>query len=289
MSCGTLQNISFSDLKTAVLSTGPISRILVKWDIAPTTQNLNNLLFHVYRGESPNELTQISEKPIPANGLREFVDYTGKLKNFEKVYYYQVKAHEIIDGVTVQTFPSPVESMEGNPDLVAMYIIEEHLFAFQKVFGTPIIIFKKMREGDSCPVCWDPVLKRVTKSNCKTCHGTGFVQGYYAPLEGWADLNPDPKLYQIADWGQKQPSQTDMQFTNYPLLGVGDVVVELKQNRYWRIVNVRNTEKNRTTILQVARLDEINRSDVELSLNIPDEMRMRLLNELDAREKTPEF
>ncbi|NDD05473.1 MAG: hypothetical protein EB078_11245, partial [Proteobacteria bacterium] len=65
--------------------------------------------------------------------------------------------------------------------------------------------------------------------------------------------------------------------------------VELKQNRYWRIVNVRNTEKNRTTILQVARLDEINRSDVELSLNIPDEMRMRLLNELDAREKTPEF
>jgi hypothetical protein len=288
VSASALKNIKVSKLRTAVLSIEHISRVLVKWDLAPTAQDLSNLTFVVDRGESPSALVPISHA-IPATALREFVDYTAKLKNVEKVYYYRVRAVETIADVPTQTFLSETLPLEGRPDLVALYIVEEHLFAHRYVYGSPALIFKHMMEGTACKDCFDPVLKRVTKSNCTTCYGTGFLGGYYPFMESWMDFNPDPKQVQIAEWGARQPSQTDIQFTNYPLLAVGDLIVELKQNRYWKVANVRNTEKNRTTILQVCRLDEVNRSDIEYKIEVPDEARLRLLKELEDREAVPEF
>lgn len=286
-----LKNIQFKDLDVHVLNYRPAPRVLVKWGLVPTAQNIKNLLFFVDRGESPSEMRQLNAIPIMYNDVFEYIDHEGKLKDTEKYYYYQIRAVEYNPAHTtpLQTFSSEVISWEGTLDTVANYVIEEHLFAYRYVFGTPIIIFKKKREGTHCPVCFDVVLKRVTKSNCTTCLGTGFINGFYKPMEGWADLNPDPKAVSIMEFGERQANQTDMQFTNYPLLNGGDIIIELTQTRFWKISNVRNTEKNRITMLQVARMDEVNRSDIEYNLVIPEDMRTRLLAEMAAREKKNEF
>lgn len=286
-----LKNLQFKSMEVRVLSYRPEPRILVSWELNPTTQNLKNLFFFIDRGESPSNLVPINQTPIPYNALYEYVDMTGKMRDLEKFYYYQIRAVEFNPAHTVplQTFKSKILTWEGELDITASYIIEEHIFAYEEVFGMPTLIFKKKREGTRCPVCFDTVLKRVTKSNCTTCLGTGFVGGYYSHIEAWMDFNPDPKVVSISEFGEKQPSQTDVSFTNYPLMHGGDIIVELSQSRYWRVENIRNTEKNRTTILQVMRLDEINRSDVEYEIVVPEEVRARMLAKLHAREKRSEF
>lgn len=285
---GNLRNLHFMSTDATVLSIEHVSRVLIRWQLKPTTQDLTNLVFYVDRGESPMSLTQISVE-LPSSDQYEFVDYTAKLKNLEKLYYYRVRAVELVNDIALNTFTSDIFTWKGRPDLVALYIVEEHLFAYRHVYGTPALIFKKYKEGTYCPVCFDPVLKRITKSNCITCYGTSYLNGYYKPMEAWIDFDPDPKVAQIADWGERQIGQTDIKFTNYPILSLGDVIVELKGDRHWRVERQAPTEKNRNTLLQFCRLDEINRSDIEYKLHIPDHLRIKLLDELARRNEIPEF
>lgn len=278
-----LRNITFASTSISVLSTGNMSRVLVRWALNPSTQDLTRLKFFIHRGESPTALLPISAG-IDHNAV-EYVDYSAKLQNLHKVYYYQVWAVEYAGDTPVQAFTSPVRTWEGAPDLVTLYIINEHLFAFEKVCGMPAVIFKKFREGVHCPRCFDTVLKRVTKSDCTTCYGTGFLYGYYPPIPGWADFNPDPKVARIVEWGETKPSQTDIKYTNYPILVPGDIVVELEPNKYWNVVQVQPTQKNRTTILQICRLDAVKQMDIEYTLAIPQALRTSMIDSLNQRRK----
>jgi hypothetical protein len=218
------------------------------------------------------------------------MDYTAYLKDANKGYYYQIRAAEIdpCTKQTVQTFKSDLIELEDKPDLVTTYIIEEHLFAHRYVYGLPVLIYTKRTEGDRCE-CWDAVLKRVTKSNCTRCKGVGFIAGYYPPIPAWMDFSPSPEQVTIADFGERQIQQTDIQFTDYPNLQIGDIILQLKPYTHWRIENVRSTIKNATTILQIARVSGVNKSDIEYSLDTPDGTIDEMLKELREREGTPEF
>jgi len=220
----------------------------------------------------------------------EFMDLTPRMIDLHKVYYYRVRAVERKEGLILQEFSTPVFTWETDLDLVGLYVVEEHLFAYRYVMGVPTVIFKKRKDAGYCPNCFDPVLKRVTKSNCTICFGTGKQLGFYPFIEGWMEFNPDPKAAQIVEWGERQASQTDIQFTNYPLLGLGDVIVEIQPNNYWKVVGpIRTAEKRRSITLQVARLDAVNRSDVEYKLTVPDDVRRRLAKELEDIKREREF
>jgi hypothetical protein len=286
---GVLKRIQFDSIAVTILSTGQIPRILIKWKLEPTSQNLSNLKFFIDRGESPTAMQQLNATPIAAKGLDEYVDYTANVTDLDKIYYFRVRAVEFQGATPVQTFTSPSTTWDGDLDLVGLYIVEEHLFAHRWVYGVPVMIYKKRRDGVYCPECWDDVLQRVAKSNCRTCYGTGRLEGFYAPIEAWMSLEPDPKMEQVVEWGKRQQGQTDIQFTNYPLLSVDDIIVELKPNKFWKVSIVRAPEKNRTVILQLCRLDAVNPSDVEYKIPVPDDRRRVLLEESDQREKEREF
>lgn len=287
-----LKNIKFKSVSARLLTIQPEPRILIKWCLEPTVQNLKNLFFFIDRSESENllDFKQITG-PIKYNALAEYLDFNAKLEDFDKFYNYQIRAVEynLAGDTPLQTFASEQFTWAPDLDLTASYIIEEHLFLFKDVIGAPTLIYKKMTEGPRCTECWDSVLKRVTKSNCITCKGTGFIKGYYEPVEAWMDMNPDPKAVSISEWGIRQQGQTDILFTDYPSIMIDDVIVELENNRYWRVSNARETEKNRATILQMARLDEINRSDIELHIKVPENVRSRMLKYLFDRKKRVEF
>lgn len=286
---GKLKNIVITPLSVQVLSIERISRVLIKWDLAETRQNLKDLKFFVDRGESPSEMKQLNTEGIPAVALREFVDVTAHLQDLQKVYYYRVRAVEYQGDVAVQTFTSDASTWKGNHDLVGIYVVDEHLFLERWVAGVPVMIYKKRRDGGRCPECWDAVLQRVTKDNCTTCYGTGKFGGYYPPIEAWMVIEPDPKVAQVADWGRAQPNQTDIQFTNYPLLSIDDVIVEMKLDRRWKVSNVRQAEKNRTAMLQIMRVSAINPTDVEHKVAVDEGRRKALVAELEARNEEREF
>ncbi len=285
---GKLKDLSFDDVSAQVLSTNP-GRVLITWRLKKTAQDLRNLKFFVDRGESPEEYSQLNAEGIAANSTSEFVDYSPNLLDLHKVYYYRVRAVEFTGVTPVQTFTSPNTTRDGDLDLVGIYVVDEHLFLHRWVAGVPTVIFKRRRDGTYCPDCWDEILKRVTRSNCQTCYGTGKLAGFYPPYEAWMNFEPDPKQFQVADWGVRQPSQTDIQFTNYPLLSDGDVIVELKTNKLWKVAGVRYPQKNRTIMLQIARLDAVNPTDIEYKVPVDQDRRRALVKELEAREREREF
>lgn len=286
---GVLKNIKFKDVTVQVLGIEHGARVLVTWELEPTAQRLNNLKFFVDRGESPAELQQLNAEGLPATGLKEFLDQTANLIDLNKVYYYRVRAVEFQGTTPVQTFNSEPETWDGDLDLVGLYVVDEHIFAHRWVHGVPAMVFKKKKDAAVCPECWDSVMKRVTKSNCKTCFGTGKLGGYYAPIEVWMTFEPDPKIEQVVDWGKRQESQTDIMFTNYPLLVPDDVIFEVRENKFWKVSNVRAPEKNRTIMLQMARLSAVYPTDIEYKIEVPDDRQRALVKELEAREKETEF
>lgn len=284
-----LKRIEFEEISVTVLSIEHLSRVRVGWKLAKSAQNLSRLRFFIDRGESPSEMKQLNATPLTNGDLPEYVDETPNLKDLNKIYYYRVRAVEYDNGVPVQTFTSKETTWDGDLDLVGIYVVDEHDFAMRWVFGVPAMVFKKRHDGTYCPECWDKVLKRVTKSQCLTCYGTGKVGGYYPPIDVWMSFEPDPKVDQVTEWGRRQPTQTDIMFTNYPLLGVDDIILELKPNRFWKVSNVRGPEKNRTVMLQFARLDAVNPSDVEQRLEVPLDRKLALLADAEKREKEREF
>jgi hypothetical protein len=284
-----LRRIEFAEISVTILSIEHISRVRVGWRLAKSAQNLSRLRFFIDRGESPSEMRQLNAEPLTIGDLPEYVDFTANLKDLNKIYYYRVRAVEYEGDTPVQTFTSKETTWDGDLDLVGIYVVDEHLFAMRWVFGVPAMVYKKRREGTNCPECWDQVLKRVTKSNCQTCYGTGRIGGFYPPIDVWMSFEPDPRVEQVTEWGKRQPTQTDIMFTNYPLLNNDDVILELKPGRFWKVSNVRGPEKNRTVMLQFARLDAINPSDVEQRLDVPEARKLALLAEAEKREKQREF
>ena len=287
---GSLRNIRFEEVSVEIRSVERIPRVLVRWQLKRTSQNLSNLKFFIYRGESPEDLSLVNAEGIDHDELYEFMDYTAKLRDITKTYYYQVQAKEMSGDVVLQTFSSSLETWRQEPDLVALYVIEEHLFLYRYTSaGMPAFIYKKKGEGERCPECWDPVMKKVTKSTCKTCTGTGFTGGYYKPIEAWMGFNVNPKISQIADWGVKQVDQTDVEFTDYPELHIGDVILELKEFKFWKVSNVRFTLKGGATMTQIARVSAVNRSDIEYTIDVDQGRRVVLLELLEGRTNEPEF
>ncbi len=260
-----------------------IPSMLVTWKIRETTENLSGCKFVVYRGEVATELTAISG-PIDSD-IFEFVDYGVDLKNFNRSYYYQVKI-KTPDG---KVFESQVFNNDHIGDPYGQSIVDDHQFLYRYISGTPVVIFQKKISGIRCS-CWDNVLKRAKTAKCTLCHGSTYLNGYSKPIPVWVEIGPDAKQAQMTDLKVEYGNKNNMTLTNYPLVNIGDIVAEIRTHQFWRVTGVPHQgEKNRSTLLQVATLTLLNRSDVEYNLEIPEEMRSKLLQELLERTKVSEF
>jgi len=279
----------FESIGVTVYSATP-PLVVVSWEFKESVIPLSRYTISIKRGESPDDMETIA-KDIPAELYSEFEDRTAKILDSHRTYYYQVIAH---NKKTLIKTESIKQTYEGDLDLVGIYIIDEHNFKFRFVSGVPIFIFKKHTDGSTkCPDCWDKIAKRVKRSNCPTCHGTGNigkgVGGYYNPTYTWADPNPTPEVINITQWGRVQTTQTDMFFTNYPRLSIGDLVIELTTNNRWKVAAVRDTEKRRTKMLQIVRLDLLDKKDVEYLIKVPERIQKMAHKELESIKDEPEF
>lgn len=287
MSGGILINITFQDAMAQILSTGAYPRTLVRWKLSSTNQNISNLKFVIYRGESEDELVPISEK-LP-NNYEEYVDTMAHTKTIHEPLFYQVVAREYKGNHVVAEFKSDVFSWQMQEDPVGLYIVEEHEFKYRHIAGVPVIIVKRSRFTSKCPECYDSVLKRVTKSNCQSCFGSGTIGSYNTPIPTWMDMNPDNKVVAIADFGEKAIDQRDGELTNYPVLDPSDIIIEVMTNERFRVEGVYQAEKRTSVIRQLVRLSRINPSNIEYSIPVDDNMRKRLVDEFNEVRKIPEF
>jgi hypothetical protein len=220
--------------------------------------------------------------PFNAAICRQFVDISTKFLDARRHYTYQLKLVRM-KGTPVGTVAESAPFTWEDPrDVVAEFVTGEHNFKFRYVSGVPILVFNRRHASSDmyCTNCWNPVLKKIQHSNCTQCYGTGVARGYYDPVYTWADLSPESSSSQIVEWGEKQPSQLDVLFTDYPNVREKDLIVEMVSNKHWVVVNTMSAERRRATMMQMLRLDLVNPSDVEYKVHIPEELKARASREL---------
>jgi hypothetical protein len=301
--------LEFEKYEAIPLSRDP-AKILIKWSLKKNLLDMSDFEFYVDRGDAPDQIkgfqhvdidgTPMKDGPlgtdstnqyqisgaISALEINQWLDFTPYLRNLDKQYYYRVRCRRIS---TQDQIVTPIFSWPSNLDLVGLYIVEEHNFLFEDVVGTPCLVHIKRRSGIQCRACFDPIQKKRTASFCTVCYSTNWEGGFYKPIDLYVDMSPDQKNTAIAEWGEVQSNEKDVFMSNYPELRTGDIIRELRENRLWRVVQCRQTEKRRSPMLQFARVTEIKPGDVEYQLDYDRELAIKMLERFDALRSQREF
>ena len=172
-------------------------------------------------------------------------------------YYYRIKYSD-------NSYSNIVNSPYKLNKEVLMYIwnLERQL----KRSGIRSYYFRRKRKGDYCD-CWDKVLRRSVDSNCKICNGTGYIGGYYDPVEFYMFYPGD--MPSIIDTGiVKYNILVPKSWTvGYPRLFPGDVIIRDIDKELFSVGNqVEIVTKQMYVVRQMIPLIAVERGSVEFNL-----------------------
>jgi hypothetical protein len=233
---------------------------IASWVLRMTNEDLTGLEFVVSRSHAQHEdFEEVGRVPYPQ---RYFVDRSGDRFDHWRKAYYRVSAS--FQGRTFEKGPETIGS-----DLFPMSREMIRRIGIDLRFsGIPVMVYLK-RKGERCPDCWDPHLKKATRSSCSTCFATSFVGGYHDPILTLANKVPEVKRDQ-PDVTKRQNAQTILKMSVFPVLRPNDILYHVNTPDRWRIVSIQPEVVHDNLVGQeqivVAKL---NPTDVEHSLPIP--------------------
>lgn len=102
-------------------------------------------------------------------------------------------------------------------------------------------LLKRMRFGERCTVCLDPLTGEIRDSNCPECNGTGFKVGYYAPTPLIVDMGPEAVIELLSATeppGPTRPVDLRGRILGFPQVNKQDVWVDAKSDQRWFIDEV---------------------------------------------------
>lgn len=116
------------------------------------------------------------------------------------------------------------------------------------------VLFHRKISGQPCPKCSEKLTNRSTQSNCNICYGTSFVGGF------WKSDRPnvilvaeEQSLSQVSNLGHIDPSKRKAIFIGLPQPSVGDIWVDDKTLKRYRIraVNIAASVFDFPIVIQV--------------------------------------
>jgi hypothetical protein len=242
----------------------------VFWEISPVAapvtadapHEIYNYEFYVLRSEAA--LGPYEQIAGPLRDQYSLRDIRVSLLHKWRQYYYKIR---VVHRTTAEeeTF-GPASSLEPEPDLIAAEIIRQEDMLFREFAGRKCVLFPARTFGPVC-TCYDTVTKRVTRSGCKTCFGTGWMGGYMSPVEVFVQIDPFPKVSQASSLQERQPSDTAARMISFPPVAPNDILVE-SENRRWRVITVTPTQRLRATVRQELTIHEIPKGDIEYALPV---------------------
>lgn len=238
-----------------------VGRFEVSWETNSYVEPLDYTL-QVYRSESPEGPFDPVSPPFTDRYL--FVDASVPLGDFYRQFWYQIKVTEKVSGLS--DFSAPV-SQEPEPDIQASYVRRAQMIGLTQVVGRQVWLFKKRTFGLRCQACFNVQMGQKTRSGCLGCYDTGFVRGFYDPIEVWLQVDPPAKRQELREQNRAQPVLTSARMGYYPNVSPGDILVE-GENRRWSIESVTNSERLRAVVHQELTLAQINEKDIEFKLPI---------------------
>lgn len=291
----------------------------IEWDMTPALgESIDDYKFQIWWSFDPmSGFLAVSDEqgdPIVIDGAVGPLSYTHQYNqyNFNKDRYYKVLAIDKFPAPTIGAISTFGQTPEEDPLLIATFgyintgaagdgffsnkvwigmykngvhetIKHAEDTLYRMYHGEPCLVIKRKSFGARCPVCWSQERRQVIKSHCDTCHGTGFVIGYYQPIATQISFDSDPrKVDGQKEWENIYDSKR-ARVCNYPLLRPKDLIVNTDDYKRYAITHVETTKLPRlseldgsTVILskqnyilsQLLSLEELNPDDNEYFIDI---------------------
>jgi len=104
-------------------------------------------------------------------------------------------------------------------------------------------LLKRMRFGEKCEACTDPLTGGILDSKCPECNGTGFKVGYHPPTPLAVDMKPEAVIELLK--GTEPPGQTaivdnHMRILGFPSVHKHDIWVDGKSDQRWIMHEIAN-------------------------------------------------
>lgn len=133
--------------------------------------------------------------------------------------HYRVELTSADD--TYYSNPVPCDGLLSKRDWInAREIIRKESLRHRVLTSPEGLLLKARRYGPRCATCTDARTEGVTDSNCPDCYGTGYENGYFAPLAAcYADVGLDKtRDHRLMDRGMEKQDVIQARFIGDPQL-----------------------------------------------------------------------
>lgn len=204
----------------------------------------------ILRSEAPH--TGFEPIATEVDGSLGYYEDKFDFPNENRIVYYQVGPIFLHIGA----IPGPI----------AKEIIRRDRWFLQSRYSgaTTATLYIRKTLAQPCSACWDDIQKKITKSNCSVCYGTGLRDPYYPGIDIQVSNSMPSLLRQPQADHIDQSYNSQIWTTNMPRMKPGDL---LKRNAYlWRVEAVQTTRQEKVVVKQMVSLRRLETSRSEYKL-----------------------
>lgn len=272
-------------MEVRITQTTPVYRnpndqgVFVQWDIdSPPTDGIES--FTLERSgslEGPFETVigtlfdyhyfdKFREAPVPQTGeTRENLNFL----SLNRTIYYRVTATPVT-GDSVSTVRAVGPNLISRKLMLFRRKMLRDFSITLKFSGIDIIVLKRRHWGTRCESCFDALTKSVMDSKCEECYGTGFKEGYFAPVKVRGRFSVENVQSDISPHGVTDISGKRVTLLDIPKVDERDIVIDVAQNKRYVVKLRHNTEMQTMVVHQVLSVTELARDSVEYRIAVND-------------------
>lgn len=232
----------------------------ITWEVRETTEDVLDYTFQVLKSEAA--AGEFEPASTALEDQYTFIDNLIKVGNIYRQYHYIIRVTKKATGESKDFGPV---AKGPEPTLVAN-TLRMHLNLLMREFiGRRCWLLPVRTFGQRCAECWNPRLRKRTRSGCRTCFDTGFVRGYHRPVEVWISIDPSPSNNQPQQMGRTQQTSTTARMAHFPPVKPDDLLIE-PENLRWKVRTRSTTQEQRVVVTQELQLHKVPESDIEYTL-----------------------
>lgn len=256
------------DISFAMARAFPLraTEVRIEWELMLTAMPLDRFRFRVLRsGQINGPFETVAENLSPNS--RSFVDTSATLTH--RVYWplWFVEIYDPADTWSKRSSAIELSRMFNRMALKIISMEYNYLARARKGYGIECVLHSIKQWGPRCPVCWDSVKMKMTKSNCATCYGTGYAGGYYDPVTVWLRYSAPQKSVKVSDQGQAETEMRQAWTIPSPEIHSNDVIIDPMLSKAYRIVDANShSEVRGGPMRQFLQLKLLIRGSVEYKL-----------------------
>lgn len=230
----------------------------VFWEIAPTTEDIEQYQFFVERSEAEAGPWDVIAGPlVDQYSIRD--NSVHSITTNARTMYYRIRCVHVPTG---QHIYSTTVDRKGSPNILATEMIRLERVLFEEFSGVRCWLFPRRSFGQRCPSCYDPILGKTTDARCTTCWGTGFSGGYHYPTALWGQIDAVPESEQVSMEDHRRVQMAQMRCGPSPGIKPLDLIVD-NQNRRYRVVESGGTSFSGVTVRAELKMVLIQRGSIE--------------------------